>query len=112
MKTALLIVALLPFLYFAFRDNVFHFNLRKVSPPEHLIHLFLGVFLVVFVRGAFRGFDQKAALSMLGLGIFGSLDEFIYHRDLPVEEANAHAKEHWSLLLFLLTSLLLPRFLP
>jgi hypothetical protein len=34
------------------------------------------------------------------VAVLGTLDEMVFHRGIPVEEHDLHAKEHFSLLLF------------
>ncbi len=37
--------------------------------------------------------------------IAGGVDEYIFHRDIPAEESDLHAKEHLALLIFIVVSL-------
>src|SRR2546423_4804387 len=55
MRAILLILALIPYLYYGGRDAVFHFVGRRVSVVEHLLHLVIGCMLVAAVAQAFRG---------------------------------------------------------
>ncbi len=107
MKTLLLFLSLAPFLYFVIRDNIYHLHLRKVNLAEHLTHLVLGVSLFVTIKAAFIGPDPRTSYAFLLLGVAGSLDEFVFHRHLPAEEIDAHAKEHWTLFLFFIVAFLL-----
>ena len=38
MRTAILVLAFVPFLYFAVRDQIFHLRGRKVGVSENLLH--------------------------------------------------------------------------
>lgn len=104
-KMILLAVALTPFAYFSFQDNLLHFKIRKVSKPEHLLHLIIGILLFLWIRGMFHQTQDWRYLA--GLAFAGSVDEFYFHRNLPALEVEAHAKAHWSLFLFLAVFLVL-----
>ncbi len=97
----LLGVALLPFLWFAGRDQVLHFSARKVPVAETILHFILGAILFVVVARAFL-FDQRiVTIGILAFAAAGSLDEFFFHRGVPEVESDVHAKEHFALLLFI-----------
>jgi hypothetical protein len=96
----LLAAALLPFLAFATRDFKLHLAVRRVSPGEHLVHLGLGVFLVALVSRAFTFRPREFAFALLAFALCGALDEFVFHRGLPAEEHDIHAKEHFALFVF------------
>ncbi|MFO1520164.1 MAG: hypothetical protein U1F57_10955 [bacterium] len=106
-KTFVIGFSFLPFLYFAGKDNFLHFRARKVSVWEHIVHLVLGIALAFFFRAALRSELFKNLWIIAVLAIAGSLDEFLFHRNLPAEETEMHAKEHWALFLFLAVSLFL-----
>lgn len=102
MRYALLAVPLASFLYYAWKDNAYHFKGRKVTRGEHLLHLALGLILAGLITAAFR-VDHPRLMVFGGLfALAGAADEFGYHRGLPAEEIDLHAKEHLSLLIFLL----------
>jgi hypothetical protein len=104
MRAVLLVLALIPYLYYGGRDAVFHFVGRRVSVVEHLLHLVIGCMLVAAVAQAFRG-NQGRMLVALGLFLVaGALDEYVYHRGLPEAETDLHAKGHMALLIFVVTS--------
>ena len=42
-RSILLTVALLPYLYYGTKDNLYHFRGRRVSLVEHVLHLGVGV---------------------------------------------------------------------
>lgn len=103
-RYALLAFPLASFLYYAWKDNSFHFKGRKVTRGEHLLHLVLGITLIGLISAAFR--VDHLRLTIFG-GIFAlaaAADEFGYHKNLPAEEIDLHAKEHISLPLFLLAA--------
>jgi len=103
-----LAAALAPFLLFAGRDNMMHFQLRKVSPAEHILHAGLGLALAAVISMAFQArFD--AMITWLALFcLAGCIDEYGFHRDIPAEEHDVHAKEHFALLFFVAMALVLP----
>jgi hypothetical protein len=105
MRIALMTLALLPYLYFGGKDQVFHFVGRKVSLIEHLLHVFIGCLIAVAIASAYRA---RAIAFIAGIGaflVFGALDEYVYHRGLPEHESDLHAKGHLALLIFVVVSL-------
>jgi hypothetical protein len=93
----LLVAALLPFLAFATRDFKLHLAVRRVPLGEHLVHLGLGVFLAATVSRALTFRAREFAFALLAFAVCGALDEFVFHRGLPAEEHDVHAKEHFAL---------------
>ena len=49
----LLVASLLPFLWFAVRDQILHLRARRVSVAENVIHLLLGMLLTIVIARAF-----------------------------------------------------------
>lgn len=97
----LLAVALIPFLYFAIRDQVLHFSARRVPVAENVLHFFLGIILFAVIARAFQ-FDRRfVTIGALVFAGMGALDEFVFHRGLPESESDVHAKEHFALFIFL-----------
>src|SRR5688572_4526065 len=96
----ILAAALAPFLYFAGRDFRLHLTARKVSMAENLLHLVLGVLLAAVLSRAFLFHGREAAFAILLFALTGAADEFVFHRDLPSEEHDVHAKEHYALFIF------------
>jgi Kef-type K+ transport system membrane component KefB len=94
-------VALLPFLVFAGRDLRLHLTVRRVSWAEEALHLFFGLVLAYAISRAFLFEGRALALSLLAFALGGAIDEFGFHRGLPPEEHDAHAKEHFALFLFM-----------
>ena len=105
MRAVLLVVALLPYLYYGGRDAVFHFTGRKVSLVEHLLHLVIGFTLAAAVILAFRGYQGRMLLALGAFLAAGAIDEYVYHRGLPEAETDLHAKGHMALLIFVVTSM-------
>lgn len=96
----ILAVSLAPFLYFAGRDFRLHFTARKVPVAENLLHLALGVLLAAVITRTFLFHGREAAFAILLFALAGAADEFVFHRGLPAEEHDVHAKEHFALLVF------------
>lgn len=102
LSTLVMSVALVPFLVFAYRDNVLHFRARKVPIFENVLHVLLGFVLFFLIGSAFMG---RMGRMLVGLGIFsvlGAIDELGYHRAsaIPMEEHDVHAKQHFALFVF------------
>lgn len=97
----ILAAALAPFLYFAARDFRLHLTARKVPLAENVLHLALGILLAAGISRAFLFRGREAAFAILLFAFAGALDEFVFHRNLPAEEHDVHAKEHFALFIFL-----------
>ena len=97
----ILAAALLPFLYFAGRDFRLHLTARRVPLAENLLHLALAAPLLAALGLAFQFRVREAALAMAVFAVFGSADEYVFHRGIPAEEHDVHAKEHYALFVFL-----------
>ena len=97
---ALLAVGLVPFLYFAGRDQFLHLTARRVPLIENLLHLAIGIALAISIMFAFRFDFRSFAFSAPAFIILGAIDEFVFHRKIPETESDAHAKEHFALLAF------------
>jgi len=99
-RRVLLGASLLPFLWFAARDQLLHLRARRVSLPENLLHLLLGMLMAIVLGRAFL-FDTKwMAVALLLFVVCGALDEYVFHRRIPEVEHDVHAKEHFALLFF------------
>jgi hypothetical protein len=105
MRAAILILSFLPFLYFGARDTAFHFRGRKVSRTEHILHAAIGLVLAIMFTHAFLAHHVIMLCALLLFVVAGSVDEYIFHRDIPAEESDLHAKEHLALLIFVVASL-------
>jgi hypothetical protein len=104
MRTAILILSFVPFLYYGGKDTMFHFRGRKVSATEHLLHLVLGIVLAVMFSHAVMAHHGIVLVTMLLFVVIGGLDEYVFHRGIPGEESDLHAKEHLALLSFIIIS--------
>ena len=107
MRAAIIAVSLVPFMYYATLDGIFHFRGRRVSLAEHLVHVAIGLTLAIVFAAAATGNQTVLLVSLSCFLVVGSLDEFIWHHDLPATESDLHAKEHLALLIFLAVTLLL-----
>jgi hypothetical protein len=104
-SSVVLVVALLPYAFFALRDGTMHLGksrVRSVPLGEHALHILIIAPLAWLIAGVFMR-DLRAV--SIGAALFlpiGIADEFIFHRkSIPADEIDAHAKSHLALLLFL-----------
>ena len=106
LNDVVLVVALVPYLIFTVRDNALHSRARKVYWPEHLTHLVVLVGLLVGIGAAFtRDVDRM----LIGGALFvppALIDELLFHRDIPAEEHDVHAKQHLLLFVFIIVAAL------
>jgi hypothetical protein len=105
MRAAILVLSFLPFIYYGARDTVFHFRGRKVSRTEHLIHAAIGLALAIMFSNALMAHHLVMLGALVLFAVAGGVDEYIFHRNIPAEESNLHAKEHLALLIFIVISL-------
>ena len=96
-----LALAFAPFAYFAARDFRLHLKARRVPLAENLVHLALGVLLAAALVRAFQFRAAEAAYAIATFAVCGAADEFVFHRGIPAEEHDVHAKEHYALFVFL-----------
>jgi hypothetical protein len=96
----LLAGSLLPFSWYAIRDQILHVTVRKVSIAENVIHALLAVFLTVVIVRAFLFQTKWMAIALLLFVVTGAVDEYVFHRRIPESEHDVHAKEHFALLFF------------
>ena len=92
-----LIPALGAFIWYAGKDLRAHLKARRVPLLENLVHLALGAAQLVLIRGALSGDVRSLLVGALATAAFGALDEFAFHRGIPSEESDLHAKAHWAL---------------
>ena len=94
--------ALVPFLVFAYRDNVLHFRAREVPKLESVLHVLLGFALFFVIGSAFMGRIGRMLVGLAVFSVVGAIDELGYHRAsaIPAEEHDVHAKQHLALLVF------------
>jgi hypothetical protein len=105
MRAAILILSFLPFLYYGGKDTAFHFRGRKVSLTEHLLHAAIGLVLLILFTHALMAHHLVVLCALVIFVIAGGLDEYVFHRGIPAEESDLHAKEHLALLIFIVVSL-------
>jgi hypothetical protein len=105
MRAAILSLSFLPFIYYGAKDTLFHFRGRKVSVTEHLLHAAIGLVLVIMFSHALMAHHLIVLGALLLFVVAGGVDEYIFHRDIPGEESDLHAKEHLALLIFIVVSL-------
>ncbi len=105
MRAVILVLTFLPFVYYGAKDTMFHFKGRKVSVTEHILHAGIGLILAIMFAHALMAHHLVVLGALVLFVIAGSIDEYIYHRDIPGEESDLHAKEHLALLVFVVVSL-------
>ena len=102
---AVIAAALAPFLFFAVRDQVLHLTIRRVPVLENVIHAALAILLTFVIARSFQ-FDTRGVIfGAIAFVVTGALDEYIYHRRIPEQESDVHAKEHFALLGFIVVAL-------
>jgi hypothetical protein len=104
-RAAILVISFLPFVYYGGKDTAFHFRGRKVSLTEHLLHAAIGVVLLILFTHALLAHHLVVLCALVLFAIAGGIDEYIFHRAIPAEESDLHAKEHLALLIFIVISL-------
>jgi hypothetical protein len=102
-----LVLALVPFLRYSGRDLRFHSTSRRLRPAESATHALLGLAQFGLIASAFRANVPGIAVSGCVVAALGWLDELVFHRGLPAEESDLHAKSHISLFAFTAVALLL-----
>ena len=104
-RAAILVLSFLPFLYYGAKDTAFHFRGRKVSLAEHILHGAIAILLLILFTHALMAHHLVVLGALVLFAIAGGVDEYIFHRDIPAEESDLHAKEHLALLIFIVISL-------
>jgi len=99
-RAALLTVFLGPYLYFGIRDVLHHKHYRPVSFTERLLHITLGMTLTIIISHAYAGHFEVVIAGFLLFVSARALDEFVFHRGLPAQEIDLHAKTHFGFLIF------------
>lgn len=106
LRIAVLSALLLPFVVLAVKDGILHLNARPVPVLESVLHAVLALAILGMASGAFRDDMLHLAIAGAVFTIAGVLDEFVYHHDIPIEEHSVHAKQHLTLMLFVVTAVL------
>src|SRR5262249_21601553 len=104
-RAAILVLSFVPFLYYGGKDTVFHFRGRKVSLTEHILHAAIGTVLLILFTHALMAHHLVVLGALVLFVVAGGIDEYIFHRGIPAEESDLHAKEHLALLIFIVVSL-------
>ena len=98
----------LVFARYAYLDARYYFRLRKPSKLEDLLHLLLGVCELGLIVGAL--WPQR--LLFLGgaaaTAVLGAADEYVFHRGLPADENDYHAKGHLALFIVFVAASVMP----
>lgn len=97
---------LAPYLYYGGKDAAFHFTGRKVTLPEHAMHLVIGVAIAGAAAATFLGRHEAFVRAFAVFLPAAAADEFIWHHGLPEIESDLHAKAHLALLAFMVVGLL------
>jgi hypothetical protein len=96
----LIMVSLVPYVYFGFRDLLHHKEHRKIPLGERLLHLTLGTLLIAIVPHACQGHWDVVIPGVVLFTLTRSIDEFVFHRALAPAEVDLHAKTHLGFLIF------------
>src|SRR5947209_12761134 len=99
-RAVLLTICLAPYVYFGVRDVLHHKQHRRVTYPERLLHLSLGMTLAIVIPHAYLGHLDVVIPGLTIFVIARALDEFVFHRGLAAAEADLHAKTHFGFLIF------------
>lgn len=99
-RAGLLSLFLAPYLYYGIRDVLHHTHYRPVTLTERLLHITLGVALMIIISHAFAGHFEVVIAGIFLFVTARTLDEFVFHRDLPAAEVDLHAKTHFGFLIF------------
>lgn len=106
----ILAVTLAPFLFYAIQDQRLHLSARRVPLVENLVHLVIGLTLAVTIGSAFR-FDLPMLAGSAAIFVsLGTVDEYLFHRQIPQPESDVHAKEHFAILTFLVAAVCVSLF--
>ncbi len=106
-RSVILVPLFLLFLYYARKDYLYHRRQRAVSTAERLLHGGIGVMIAGMFLQAILG---NSRLMLLGLALFvvlGGVDEYLFHRGIPGDESDIHAKEHLALMIFVVAALVI-----
>jgi hypothetical protein len=108
LRLTVLVLSTLAFVRFAARDMRLHKRGRPITSGEHAIHGLLGLAQLALFVGAFVASSALFVGGTLATAVLGAGDEYAFHRGIPGEESDLHAKAHWALFIFIAAALLLP----
>ena len=99
-RSAILTVCLVPYVYFGVRDLLHHKQHRQVTVTERLLHLSLGLALVIVIPHAYMGHLDVVIPGVVLFVLARAFDELVFHRGLAAAEIDLHAKTHFGFLIF------------
>lgn len=105
MRLLVLAAAAAPFFVYAARDLRVHLGPRKPGGQENALHVLLGVAQLALFVAAGIGHLRGEITAVVAVALLGALDEFVFHRGLPADESDLHAKAHFALFVFVATAL-------
>jgi len=106
-RSVILVPLFLFFLYYARKDYLFHRRQRKVSMAERVLHGGIGVMIGGMFLQAILGNSQLLLLALVMFVVMGGADEYLFHRGIPGDESDIHAKEHLALMIFVVAALVI-----
>lgn len=104
-RCVILVPLFLFFLYYARKDFLYHRRQRKVPVAERILHGGIGVIIGGMFLQAILGNSQLMLLALVLFVVLGGADEYLFHRGIPGDESDIHAKEHLALTIFVVASL-------
>jgi hypothetical protein len=105
------VVLALVFARYAYLDTIYHLRVRKPSTAENLLHLLLGLCELVLIGAALAPHKPLFFGGAAGTAALGAIDEFGFHRGLPADENDYHAKGHLALFALFAAASVLPEVL-
>jgi hypothetical protein len=105
MRAAVLTLGLLPYAYFGLSDNSYHARHRRVPAAERLAH---AAIVLALLTVAPQAYVANSGMVLAGLVLFvaaRSVDEYVFHRGLPVAESALHARTHFAFLVYVVALL-------
>ena len=109
MRSVWLALALLPYGALAGYDTWMHARARRVPRIEQWLHLGLGITLITFLVGAFRGNTPLALGGLAPFIVLLAWDAFGYHAVLDAKERRVHAWAYAAFGLFVVVWMWLER---
>jgi hypothetical protein len=106
-RCVILIPLFLFFLHYARKDFLYHRRQRKVPVAERILHGGIGAIIGGMLLQAILGNSQLMLLALVLFVVLGGADEYVFHRGIPGDESDIHAKEHLALAIFVVASLVI-----